>query len=69
VYVPFPKDGKSAREMARKAREYRMINTDYDLYSPGKDGKTNPVINKERCWDDVVRAYNGSYAGVAKHIL
>jgi general secretion pathway protein G len=69
VYVPLSPDEKVRKETARKARGYRVINTDYDLYSPGKDGRTDPVINKERCWDDIVRAYNGSYAGVARDIL
>lgn len=69
VYVPLPKEEKSRRGVGRMAREHRVINTDYDLYSLGKNGRTDLNINKERCWDDILRAYNGSYAGQAKDIL
>ena len=69
VYVPLPKDVKTRWEMARKIREVRAVNTDYDLYYPGKDGRTDMSMSKKRCWDDVARAYNGSYTGLVRDIL
>jgi general secretion pathway protein G len=69
IYMPLPEDGKVRAEMGRRLREVRILNTDYDLCSPGKDGKTDLSLNKKRCWDDVVRAYNGSYTGVVRDIL
>ena len=53
----------------RKIRNIHPINTDYDLYSVGKDGKSTKSINSEVSWDDVIRAYDGSYMGVAKDII
>ncbi|HNY64063.1 MAG TPA: hypothetical protein PKM41_01410 [Deltaproteobacteria bacterium] len=69
VYQLMPEDRGACRPVARNAREVRMINTDYDLYSPGKDGKTDLCINRQRSWDDILRAYNGSYIGLAGDIL
>jgi general secretion pathway protein G len=69
VYLPLPAEEKLRYPVARRTREVRLVNSDYDLYSPGKDGRTDLCMNKERCWDDVVRAYNGSYTGLAKDIL
>lgn len=41
------------------------INTDYDLLSKGKDGETNKNIKTKKSSDDIIRADNGSYIGLA----
>ena len=49
----------------RKDHHLNPLNTDFDLYSVGKDGKTKPQINNNDSLDDVVRALNGAYVGLA----
>lgn len=39
------------------------LNSDYDLYSCGKDGKSAPSINDPLSRDDVVRGRDGAYIG------
>jgi general secretion pathway protein G len=43
------------------------LNTDadFDLYSMGKDGNTAPGLDKNASNDDVVRAGNGRFVGLA----
>jgi len=43
----------------------KPLNDDYDLYSMGKDGLTNAKITHANSYDDIIRANNGAYAGVA----
>jgi len=49
----------------RKDRNLVPINTDFDLYSMGPDGQSAPPLTAQRARDDVVRANNGMYIGVA----
>ena len=49
----------------RKDRFLIPLNTDFDLYSMGKDGITNAPLTAEASWDNVVRANNGGYVGLA----
>jgi len=41
------------------------INSDYDLYSRGRDGLTNRVLSHPASLDDVVRGNNGGFLGLA----
>ena len=50
---------------ARKDRFLVPLNSDYDLYSMGKDGASSPPITAKPSLDDVIRASNGSYVGLA----
>ena len=50
---------------ARKDRFLVPLNTDYDLYSDGPDGKTASPITAAASQDDIIRASDGSYVGVA----
>jgi general secretion pathway protein G len=50
----------------RKDRNLVPINTDFDLYSMGPDGKTTPPLTAKVSLDDVVRANDGAYIGLAK---
>src|SRR5215470_7307642 len=52
---------------ARKDRFLVPLNSDYDLYSMGKDGASSPPITAKASQDDVIRASNGSYVGLASN--
>jgi general secretion pathway protein G len=49
----------------RKDRFVVPINTDYDLYSMGKDGQSSSPLTAAISKDDIVRANNGAYIGLA----
>jgi len=50
----------------RKDRFLVPLNTDYDLYSKGKDGESNEPLTAAASRDDVVRANNGAFIGEAR---
>jgi general secretion pathway protein G len=50
----------------RKDRFVVPINTDYDLYSMGKDGKSQPPLTAKESMDDIIRANDGAYIGPAE---
>jgi general secretion pathway protein G len=50
---------------ARKDRFLVPLNSDYDLYSDGKDGQSVSPITAKPSQDDVIRASDGSYTGLA----
>lgn len=47
----------------RKDHSLVPVNTDYDLYSMGKDGKSQPPFTAKSSRDDLVRANNGGFFG------
>ena len=49
----------------RKDKFLVPINTDYDLYSMGKDGISTPPLNSKAGRDDIIRANDGGYIGLA----
>lgn len=49
----------------RKDRFMVPLNTDYDLYSMGKDGKTKTPLTAKDSHDDIVRANDGRFIGLA----
>lgn len=51
----------------RKDRNLVPINTDFDLYSLGPDGDSVGPLTAQKSRDDVVRANNGAYIGVAEN--
>jgi general secretion pathway protein G len=53
------------KEKMRKDRLLHPLNTDYDLYSKGADGKTNAPLTAKASHDDIVRASDGQYIGIA----
>jgi general secretion pathway protein G len=59
------KDKQDLEDKWRKDRFLIPLNTDYDLYSIGKDGDTNAPLTANVSHDDIVRANNGGYVGVA----
>lgn len=41
------------------------LNSDYDLYSKGKDGKSKARLTDKKSHDDIVRANDGTFIGLA----
>ncbi|MFO1372142.1 MAG: prepilin-type N-terminal cleavage/methylation domain-containing protein [Candidatus Competibacteraceae bacterium] len=49
----------------RKDHNLVPLNTDYDLYSMGKDGQSVSPLTAKASRDDIVRANNGGFIGLA----
>jgi general secretion pathway protein G len=54
--------GKGA---ARKDRKLNPLNSDFDLYSMGKDGDSKTQLTNKLSLDDIVRANDGAFIGLA----
>ena len=68
-YLPFPPDPVKGRKPpggARKDRFLVPINSSFDLYSMGKDGRTTAPLTAKASKDDVIRANDGGYVGIAE---
>ena len=49
----------------RKDHALHPLNSSYDLYSKGKDGQSQPPLTAAQSRDDIVRANDGGYIGLA----
>ena len=58
--TPAPAPGKIRRD-----KNMNPLNSDYDLYSMGPDGDTQTQLTAAKARDDVVRAGNGGFIGMA----
>lgn len=52
---------------ARKDRFLVPINSDFDLYSMGKDGQSVGPLTAQKSHDDVIRANDGGFYGLASN--
>jgi len=52
---------------ARKDRFLVPINSDFDLYSMGKDGQSVGPLTAQKSHDDIIRANDGGYYGLASN--
>ncbi len=60
------KKSPTEAEDARRRDLYdELLNTDYDLYSCGNDGKSAASITEKQSEDDIVRGQDGNYIGLA----
>ncbi len=50
----------------RRDKNLVPINSDYDLYSMGPDGKSKAPLTAKHSRDDIIRANNGAYFGPAE---
>ena len=57
---------KTNKGKARKDRRLNPINSDYDLFSAGKNGVFKPQVSQKDSVDDVIRARDGAYIGLAE---
>jgi len=64
-YFPFPSGQRGPPPGARRDRFLVPINTRYDLYSMGEDGGTAIPLTARAGRDDIVRANDGGYIGLA----
>jgi len=48
----------------RKDKNLTPVNSDYDLYSAGKDGQTSLPFTTKASHDDIVRCNNGKFIGL-----
>ena len=56
----------ATRGLAGQRRYHNLpVNFDYDLYSRGSDGRTEQMLNAEAARDDIVRARDGEFVGLA----
>ena len=50
---------------ARKDHKLNPINSDFDLYSMGKDGVSKTQLTQKNSLDDIVRGRDGAFVGLA----
>lgn len=62
VYYNIVVNGKGH---ARKDHALNPINRDFDLYSMGPDGQSKPQITQKSSLDDIIRANDGAFIGIA----
>ena len=69
-FLPFPVDtkmgGRKPPGGARKDRFLVPINSSFDLYSMGKDGRSSAPLTAKASKDDVIRANDGGFVGLAE---
>ena len=61
-YVDLTTTNKGA---ARKDRRLNPLNSDFDLFSAGKNGVYKSQVSQKDSLDDVIRARSGAYIGLA----
>lgn len=50
----------------RKDKSLHPLNSDFDLYSMGPDGRSQTPLTAKASRDDIIRANNGGFVGVAE---
>lgn len=66
-YVYYPMDNVPTGVKIRKNKSLHPVNTDFDLYSLGKDGKSVAPFTAKSSQDDIVRANNGAFLGLVEN--
>ena len=61
-------DDNRTRGQWRKDHNIVPVNSDYDLWSNGKDGLSSPPLTAAHSRDDIVRANNGRFIGLASEL-
>jgi general secretion pathway protein G len=56
---------KGIKALIRKDHNLHPLNTDFDLYSLGKDGRSSPPLTAKASRDDVIWARDGAFVGLA----
>ncbi|HMA11610.1 MAG TPA: hypothetical protein VKO83_06955 [Steroidobacteraceae bacterium] len=65
IYLYFGTPGVN-RGSVRKDRNLVPINSEFDLYSSGKDGRSVPPLTARPSLDDIVVGRDGAFVGLAK---
>ncbi|WP_255516372.1 prepilin-type N-terminal cleavage/methylation domain-containing protein [Luteimonas suaedae] len=58
--------GKGAKGKARKDKRLNPLNSDFDLFSAGKDGVFKTQVDNKDSLDDVIRARDGAFIDLAE---
>lgn len=69
-YFKFPTGARGQGGSIGQARKDRFLvplNSTFDLYSMGKDGESRPPLNARVSHDDIIRANDGGFVGLAAH--
>lgn len=66
TYLNIEAGGPGVKGKARKDKKLVPINTDFDLYSAGPNGRTAAPLPSRWARDDIVRAANGAFVGPAE---
>jgi general secretion pathway protein G len=64
-YLNIRNGGAAVIGNARKDKFLVPINTDFDLYSKGSNGQSSTALNSGQSKDDIIRANDGQYIGLA----
>jgi general secretion pathway protein G len=64
-YLSFAAAGPGWKGAARKDHSLVPLNSTYDLYSKGKDGTSASPLTAKASGDDIIRANDGGYIGLA----
>jgi general secretion pathway protein G len=59
-------EGSKKKGVGKMRKDHNMVpvNSDFDLYSKGGDGKSQSPFTSKASRDDIVRANNGRYIGL-----
>lgn len=64
-YLNIADAGPADKAKIRKDKNLHPLNSDYDLYSHGADGDSKPPLTAKVSRDDIIRAGNGGFLGIA----
>jgi general secretion pathway protein G len=64
-YLNFAGLGPSDNNRIRKDHNLHPLNSTYDLYSRGQDGDSRAALTARASRDDIIRANDGGYVGLA----
>ena len=56
----------SVSSAPRRDRALNLLNSDFDLYSRGRDGESAVPLSAKQSRDDILRANNGAYIGLGE---
>jgi general secretion pathway protein G len=65
VYLRIRDGSFASKSKIRKDQFLIPLNSDYDLFSRGKDGLSKPAITDPVSLDDVIRGNDGAFLGLA----
>lgn len=65
VYTNIANGGPGIMGRVRADKKLNPINTQYDLYSKGKDGVTKRQVSNKDSLDDIILARDGRFIGLA----
>lgn len=65
-YEYFNQRSGTGNGTSRRDKKLKPLNSDFDLYSVGRDGLTHQSLGNNKSRDDVVRARDGGFVGTAQ---